>query len=119
MRPAERQRAPTKKKLLLEMAKPMDEMFFISFDVLHLPCNLCFGCEMHQEISPLLSLHGECNGALNVWNEMENRYIFHLLQSGFALENSFLTCRRRNFWSTFNLICLSVMKDLCNVLKAF
>jgi hypothetical protein len=28
------------------MAKPMDEMFFISFNVLHLPCNLCFGCEM-------------------------------------------------------------------------
>ena len=40
---------------------------------------------MHQEISPLLSLHGERNAALNMWNEMENRYIFHFLQYDFAI----------------------------------
>ena len=39
---------------------------------------------MRQEISPLLWLHGECDAALNVWNEMENQNIFHLLQPGLA-----------------------------------
>ena len=38
---------------------------------------------MRQEISPLLWLHGECDAALNVWNEIENQYIFHLLHFGF------------------------------------
>jgi hypothetical protein len=38
---------------------------------------------MRQEISPLW-LHGECDAALNVLNEMENRYIFHLLHFDFG-----------------------------------
>ena len=56
---------------------------------------------MRQEISPLLWLHGECDAALNVWNEMENQNIFHLLQPGLATEfvwqvdvgRFFTTCR--------------------------
>ena len=34
----------------------------------------------------LLWLHGECDTALNMWNEMENRYIFHLLRRNYGRE---------------------------------
>ena len=70
-------------QLLLDMTKPVNEFFY--FFVVLTPEGAIYALdgEMHNK---RFHIYFSCmeNTALNVWNEMENRYIFHLLHLCFG-----------------------------------
>ena len=100
-------------QLLLEMTKPVNETFLISLSFSRRKAQFLLWmvkCTTRDFTSTLVAWRMRCSFECVEWNGKSFFFKFPL---------PFVLATENSVWTCGSLVCLSMMKELCNVLKAF